>query len=448
MHPQHLVALLLPVLALAACAGSADSPPPRRLLLGSYLLADGDLFATRDEGISASVQRPIKATPLAPLIKPDYPWEGTMHMYGSVVTLALDDVRIYYSCNMGAKAAPKNADGVSSCCVAISRDGGLTFTKPLLPGIHYENHTKTNIVFTTNDGLFDSMLALPPGMPAPLGAPAGTRLLLAFDDGSTDTKERAMQLAVSADGYRFDRLAVPTRQLPTSFADTSVSLSFDPLSREFVALGRMDGAPDQHPEQRCGTFPPPANWNMHSVRGVRRAASPAAAGGVPSLLNFSLSKELPFAFDKLDQQCLDVYNSAAFVASSALASRSSTTQHEPAAGQLQLQQMERAYLAFPAVYLHYGEEENNGVLDVRFAFSRNGTRFRYIDDDRRAFVPRGIGAPDLSLRARGLEPSLVDQLDDGVTARWDAGMTCVPPRPPLMHQLHASVVARHVAFDF
>ena len=143
-----------------------------------------------------------------------------------------------------------------------------------------------------------------------------------------------------------------------------------------------------------------------------------------------------------------MYNSAAFVASSALASRSSTTQHEPAAGQLQLQQMERAYLAFPAVYLHYGEEENNGVLDVRFAFSRNGTRFRYIDDDRRAFVPRGIGAPDLSLRARGLEPSLVDQLDDGVTARWDAGMTWVPPRPPLMHQLHASVVARHVAFDF
>ena len=78
-------------------------------------------------------------------------------------------------------------------------------------------------------------------MPAPLGAPAGTRLLLAFDDGSTDKEERALQLAVSEDGYRFDRLAVLTPQLPTSFADTSVSLSYDPLTKEFVALGREDG---------------------------------------------------------------------------------------------------------------------------------------------------------------------------------------------------------------
>ena len=39
---------------------------------------------------------------------------------------------------------------------------------------------------------------------------------------------------------------------------------------------------------------------------------------------------------------------------------------------------ERAFLAFPSVYLHYGEEENNGILEARFAFSRNGKAFRYI----------------------------------------------------------------------
>ena len=129
----------------AGVLGAAGSPPLRRLLLGSYLLADGDLFATKDTGISAAVQRPMKATPLAPLIKPDFPWEGTMHMYGSVVTLAPDDVRIYYACNMRAKAAPKNVDGVCSCCVAVSRDSGLTFTKPLLPFISYQNWNKTNM---------------------------------------------------------------------------------------------------------------------------------------------------------------------------------------------------------------------------------------------------------------------------------------------------------------
>lgn len=60
------------------------------------------------------------------------------------------------------------------------------------------------------------------------------------------------------------------------------------------------------------------------------------------------------------------------------------------------QSAERAFLAFPTVYLHYGEEENNGILDVRFAFSRDGREFRYIGGDRRAFIPRGIGAPHIS----------------------------------------------------
>ena len=161
---------------------------------------------------------------------------------------------------------------------------------------------------------------------------------------------------------------------------------------------------------------------MRSVRAVRRAASPPAAGGIPSLLNFSISGgQLPFAFDKLDQQCLDVYNSAAVIVSSAL---SSQPPHNHAEGQHS--DMECAYLAFPAVYLHYGEEENNGMLDVRFAFSRNGTSFRYIGGDRRSFVPRGIGGADLSLQARGLQPSLMDQPDDGVSARWDSALTCVP----------------------
>ena len=247
------------------------------------------------------------------------------------------------------------------------------------------------MVFATGAGWFDSMLALPPGVPPPLGAPAGTRLIMAFDDGLTDTTERSLQLAVSSDGYRFTRLRPPP-DLPKDFADTSVSLSFDPLTREIVAFGRMDGAPDMHPGEVCGHYPPPRNWNMHSLRGVRRAVSPPEADEprLPSLRNWQNSstdgihhhRSFPFSFDKLDEQCLDVYNTAATLVSSALVGGSNMSEH-----------YERAFLAFPAVYLHYGEEENNGVLDVRFAFSRNGREFNYINGDRRAFIPRGIAAP-------------------------------------------------------
>lgn len=143
---------------------------------------------------------------------------------------------------------------------------------------------------------------------------------MAFDDGLTDKRERSLQLAVSIDGYKFTRLSPPP-QLPVNFADTSVSLSFDPLSRAIVAFGRMDGAPNQHPGQVCGDYPPPANWNMHSVRGVRRAVSlpEPADPSRPSLRNWqNASHQLPFSFDKLDEQCLDIYNTAATVVSSAL----------------------------------------------------------------------------------------------------------------------------------
>jgi hypothetical protein len=344
-----------------AMAYTHASVQPQQLLFGSYLIADGEIFESIDHGISASLQRPIKESELAPLIAPEYPWEGTMHFYGSVVTFAPNDHRIYYACNMQPKAQGA-VDGATSCCVAISTDG-TTFTKPLLPMVPYQNWTETNMIFTSKAGWVDSVFALPAGM-VPSGVPSGTRLIMAFDDGATDPKKRALQLAVSSDGYNFTILT-PAPNLPASFADTSVSLTFDPLTRDFVAFGRMDGAPDQHPTERCGTFPPPLNWNMRSVRAVRRAVSPPAPDG-PSVLNFTISPHLPFAFDKLDEQCLDVYNSAATIVSSALTRSVWTAELH-----------ERAYLAFPAFYLHYGEEKNNGILDVGFAFSRNGSNFRY-----------------------------------------------------------------------
>ena len=95
------------------------------------MLADDDTMSHIDVGIDATVQRPTKLSPLAPIIGPDYPWEGTMHFYGSVVTLAPNDHCIYYACNVQGKKQGA-ADDQSSCCVAVSTDG-TTWTKPLLP---------------------------------------------------------------------------------------------------------------------------------------------------------------------------------------------------------------------------------------------------------------------------------------------------------------------------
>lgn len=118
-----------------------------------------------------------------------------------------------------------------------------------------------------------------------------------------------MLQATSTDGWTFNRMApaFAPPALPKNFADTSVSLAFDPATNAFVAFGREDGAPDQHPGQKCGTFPAPKNFNMKSVRAVLRAVSLPDAGGRPSVLNFTVpGGPLAFAFDQLDEQCLDV----------------------------------------------------------------------------------------------------------------------------------------------
>lgn len=286
-------------------------------------------------------------------------------------------------------------------------------------------YNRTNIVFRTGGGWFGSVLALPRGAPAPQGAPAGTQFVMTFDDNaSPGVPLRAMQLAVSPDGFHFTRLAFVPR-LPESFADTSVALVHDPTTDAFVAFGREDGYPDQHPGVRCGNVTP--SFNMQSVRAVRRAVSPATPGPAHpdgpaySLLNFTVNASatgnaqgVVLGFDRLDPQCVDVYNSAAIAYNSFAAPLQRRT--GPAA--VDLARTTTAYVAFPSVFRHFGDAENDGVLDVRLAFSRDGTAFRYVGGDRAAWVPRGHGA-------RGASPSLYNETEGagGFPAAWDAGLT-------------------------
>ena len=85
---------------------AASSPPPRSpspaqlLRLGPYLLADGEIFEGLDPVVIASVQRPAKDP--APVLVPMYPWETTMHFYGSAVAVGPNDLRLY--CELSVKA--------------------------------------------------------------------------------------------------------------------------------------------------------------------------------------------------------------------------------------------------------------------------------------------------------------------------------------------------------
>jgi len=299
-----------------------------------------------------------------------------------------------------------------------------------------DGHNRTNIVFHTQGGWFDSMLVLPANDPSPIGTPAGTRLVMTFDDNaSPGVPRRGMQLAVSQDGFNFTRLSPPPR-LPESFADTSVALVLDPTSNTFVAYGREDGYPDQHPGVKCGNVTP--GFNMQSVRGVRRAASaPVAAQGhvgpkavgtpavaaatMYSLTNFTINVSAAnplgtvFGFDRLDAQCVDVYNTAAITYNSYTAPllRASDVANVPVSMALTT----TAYVAFPSVFQHFGDAENDGVLDVRLIFSRDGIAFRYVGGDRGAWVPRGPGS-------RGVSQSMFNATEaGGFPAAWDAGLT-------------------------
>eukprot|EP00041_Stephanoeca_diplocostata_P000452 m.14818 g.14818 ORF g.14818 m.14818 type:complete len:281 (+) comp10537_c0_seq1:153-995(+) len=65
---------------------------------------------------------------------------------------------------------------------------------------------------------------------------------------------------------------------------------------------------------------------------------------------------------------------------------------------------------------HFGNSVNDGVLDIRLIFSRNGTEFAYLGGHRGSFVPRGHGIP-------GSSASLVDGVEiNGVPSAWDAGL--------------------------
>ena len=122
----------------------------RQLVL---FLDDKQLSETTGD-ITLQVNNPIKHE--QPVLRPTEPWEDWgILFYQTVLFVATDDIRLYYSCAaQGPCPHGKNCDdkatGYRYTCLAISRDGGLSFSKPSLGVAVFNNSKANNIVWPPN----------------------------------------------------------------------------------------------------------------------------------------------------------------------------------------------------------------------------------------------------------------------------------------------------------
>ena len=123
-----------------------DGNSTRQLVL---FLDDTQLSEVKGD-IAVQLNKPVKHE--RPVLTPTEPWESwAILFYNTVLFVAEDDVRLYYSCAaQGPCPAGENCDdlvtGYWHTCLAISQDGGLTFVKPSLGVAVFNGSKQNNIV--------------------------------------------------------------------------------------------------------------------------------------------------------------------------------------------------------------------------------------------------------------------------------------------------------------
>ena len=127
-------------------ASPRDGNSTRQLVL---FLDDTQLSEVKGD-IAVQMNKPVKHE--RPVLTPTEPWESwAILFYNTVLFVAEDDVRLYYSCAaQGPCPAGENCDdlvtGYWHTCLAISQDGGLTFVKPSLGVAVFNGSKQNNIV--------------------------------------------------------------------------------------------------------------------------------------------------------------------------------------------------------------------------------------------------------------------------------------------------------------
>ena len=174
-----------------------------------YLCWDETLFAER-EGIEIVPHLPVKRNVA---LRTGDEWEGVHNGYGSVLKVG-DTYRLYYR----ADASRCLADGTMGrgkgvICVAESRDGGITFRKPIVGRYEYGGTKSNNIVFM-REGSIDNFSVFLDENPA---CPEEERFK-ALSEWMDENKGRHLCCYVSADGYDFRRASdIPVKGTFDSF---------------------------------------------------------------------------------------------------------------------------------------------------------------------------------------------------------------------------------------
>ena len=117
----------------------------KRQLMWSEKLID------KNENVELIIHRPVKQN-IA--LSCDEEWEGSCCGYPSMVKVG-GEIRMYYRASTGYLALG-NSEGRGIMCVAISHDGGKTFTKPCLGLNEYKGSKDNNIVYRGNGSLLDN----------------------------------------------------------------------------------------------------------------------------------------------------------------------------------------------------------------------------------------------------------------------------------------------------
>lgn len=345
--------LLLPLLLVLHVQALSLQPNQTHLFLDLEGIAS-------TENVTVSLGALQKSYGATPAVVPEYPWETSLHFYTSALAVPAGmaganspaEFRLYYSCF--------TPDGPMYLCLAVSSSGIGAWSKPLSAAFPF-NGSATNRVFLVNASSPGSW----PGsvfLDTRQGVPAGERFKLTYE-GSGGVRQ--VYLASSPDGLTWARRDPEVPIIPTRlFSDTQTAMVWDAQGGRYLLFGRADAALPGNTTVGCpGAYP--------SLRRVMLAVSNTSAEGP-----FSVPLQVlgPGAPDSLS--CLDLYNPAPIA-------------------------VQGAWLLLPSSYLHFGSSQaipptpypngtdNDGLLDVRLAASRNGVNFSFVSRD--AFLERGIG---------------------------------------------------------
>lgn len=327
--PQKDPHSLMPARTPAATFGAS----PHVVGSQKQLLVDDALIATSRD-ISLTVNRPIKDE--ARCLTGEHPWESwTMGLYACVLR-AGDTFRMWYT--------PAYSSGEEEYCLrlcyATSTDG-LHWEKPDLGLVPFAGNTRNNIVFppASLEGKGDGN---PPSFDTNPDCPAAERYKMPFMRFHAE-KGNEIVVYVSPDGLRWRALS---EKPSCGRSDTNNVIFWDESIGRYVAMVRKmaKGTACWRRVGRC-EFDDMRDWGE-----VQEVLAPDAA----------------------DPPNVDIYTNAVV-------------------------KYEGVYLMFPSFYSHYpepaevkrekGKLHNDGIVDIRFATSRDG--MRWDRHDRRPFVPLG-----------------------------------------------------------